>query len=231
MKVRFFGGWHYQFGDDKGKDFAKVGYAKGVPMGGDLQARPEQAKAPTFLIWAEKDPDAANLDRIQIVKGWAKHGQSFEKIYNVAWSGGRSLDPKTGRLPSIGSTVDVAKATYSNTIGAEKLSAVWQDPDFDPTLRGFYYVMRAGDPYCLAGAHMTQKTGDHCPRPGLRSSRMPRVGVTDLVYPNCGRVGEGPREPTLTVASLEKKNIKALSTEEIKKLVIGKRCKAHQGSS
>ena len=98
IHVRFFGGWDYKSGDDKGENFAKTGYDKGVPMGGDLAVRPDKAKAPTFLVWAEKDPDGANLDRIQIIKGWAKHGQSFEKIYNVAWSGGRSLDPKTGRL-------------------------------------------------------------------------------------------------------------------------------------
>ena len=84
IRARFFGGWDYKAGDDKGKDFGKTGYEKGMPMGSDLAARPDKAKAPTFLVQAAKDADAANLDRIQIIKGWAKFGQSFEKIYNLA---------------------------------------------------------------------------------------------------------------------------------------------------
>ncbi|MBF4212065.1 DUF3604 domain-containing protein, partial [Pseudomonas donghuensis] len=87
---------------------------------------------PTFVVWAVKDADDANLDRIQIVKGWTKSGQTFEKIYDVAWSGERLADPATGKVPAVGSTVDVSKATYTNTIGATELKTVWIDPDFDP---------------------------------------------------------------------------------------------------
>ena len=87
-----------------------------------------------------KDPDSGNLDRIQIVKGWTKNGQTFEKIYDVAWSGKRKIDPRTGKLPPVGNTVNISTATYKNTIGATELKAVWTDPDFDPTLEAFYYA-------------------------------------------------------------------------------------------
>ena len=95
------------------KDWVKAGYAKGVPMGGDLP--PPQGKAPTFVVWAVKDPTSGNLDRIQIVKGWTKNGQSFEKIFDVVWAGDRKPDKWTGVVPPIGSTVDIEKATYTNT--------------------------------------------------------------------------------------------------------------------
>ena len=107
-------------------------------MGGDL---PKKAgKEPTFIVWAVKDPDDANLDRIQIIKGWTKSGQIFEKIYDVAWSGNRKPDPATGKVPAVGNTVDIKNATYTNTIGAVELKKVWRDPDFDPSLHAFYYV-------------------------------------------------------------------------------------------
>ena len=114
------------------KDWVKTGYAKGVPMGGDLT--PKAGKEPTFIVWAVKDPDDANLDRIQIIKGWTKSGQIFEKIYDVAWSGNRKPDPVTGKVPAVGNTVDVKNATYTNSIGAVELKKVWRDPDFDPSL-------------------------------------------------------------------------------------------------
>ena len=109
-----------------------------MPMGGDLRDAP-QGKVPTFLIAALKDPIGANLDRYQIVKGWlTKDGKLEKKIYDVAWSGSRK--PGTnGKLASVGSTVDVANATYTNTIGATELVAVWRDPQFDPAQRAFYY--------------------------------------------------------------------------------------------
>ena len=120
------------------KDWVKTGYAKGVPMGGDLP--PAKAKAPTFMVWAVKDPTSGNLDRIQIVKGWTKSGQSFEKIFDVVWAGDRKPDKWTGVVPPIGSTVDVENATYTNTIGAVELKTVWTDPEFDPSLHAFYYA-------------------------------------------------------------------------------------------
>jgi Protein of unknown function (DUF3604)/PPIC-type PPIASE domain len=115
-----------------------MGYRSGVPMGSDLPA--PKGKAPSFAVYAVKDPDSGNLDRIQIVKGWAKNGQTFEKIYDIAWAGDRKPDPVTGKVPPIGSTVGIMKASYSNTIGAVELKAVWTDPEFDPALDAFYYA-------------------------------------------------------------------------------------------
>ena len=140
MVVRFFGGWDFEAGDANNRMPAAIGYAKGVPMGGDLKAAPK-GKAPTFLVAALKDPIGANLDRYQIVKGWMDaKGHLHEKVYDVVWAGDRKPDPKTGKLPPVGDTVDVANATWTNTIGAPELIAVWKDPDFDPAQRAFYYV-------------------------------------------------------------------------------------------
>jgi hypothetical protein len=139
IAVRFFGGFSYRDADARAKDVASVGYAKGVPMGGDLTAAP-RGNAPTFLVHAAKDPIGANLDRVQIVKGWlGADGKARERVYDVAWSGDR--EPGAGgKLPPVGSTVELATGKYSNTIGAAQLAVVWRDPDFDPSLRAFYYV-------------------------------------------------------------------------------------------
>jgi hypothetical protein len=139
MKVRFFGGWDFSTNDLQGPGFVKAGYARGVPMGGDL--KPPAGKAPTFLVMAAKDPKSGNLDRIQIIKGWLDaKGAQHEKIYDVVWSGDRKPDGKTGKLPPVGDTVDAANATYTNTIGSAELSAAWTDPDFDPAVHAFYYA-------------------------------------------------------------------------------------------
>jgi Protein of unknown function (DUF3604) len=139
MVVRFFGGFDFEAKDAQNRLPAKIGYTKGVPMGGDLSSAPK-GKSPTFLVAALKDPIGANLDRYQIIKGWLDaKGQLHEKIYDVTWSAGRKPDPKTGKLPSVGNTVDVENATWTNTIGAPELIAVWRDPDFDPAQRAFYY--------------------------------------------------------------------------------------------
>ena len=138
MAVRLFGGWDFVAADATDRQPARIGYAKGVPMGGDLSNAPA-GKVPTFLAAALKDPIGANLDRYQIVKGWLdKSGKLHEKVYDVAWSGGRKPDAN-GKLPSVGTTVDVANANWSNTIGAPELIAVWRDPEFDPTQAAFYY--------------------------------------------------------------------------------------------
>jgi hypothetical protein len=140
MAVRFFGGWDFEAKDAKTRMPAAVGYAKGVPMGGDLSDAP-RGKSPTFLVGALKDPIGANLDRIQIIKGWLDNkGDTHEKIYDVVWGGDRKPDEATGKLPAVGNTVDVAGATWTNTIGAPELITVWKDPGFDPSLRAFYYV-------------------------------------------------------------------------------------------
>jgi hypothetical protein len=139
ITVRFFGGWSFSEQDSRSQILADVGYAKGVPMGGILADR-GKARAPSFLVAAQRDAVGANLDRIQVVKGWVgDNGEPQEHIYNVAWGGDRRLD-KSGKLPPVGSTVDAATATWTNTIGAPDLAAVWQDPDFNPDVPAFYYA-------------------------------------------------------------------------------------------
>jgi hypothetical protein len=139
MVVRFFGGWDFVAADAANRLPADIGYAKGVPMGGDLRAAPS-GKSPTFLVGAMKDPLSGNLDRVQIVKGWVDaKGARQEKVHDVAWSGNRKPGAN-GKLPAVGNTVDVANATWTNTIGAPELITVWKDPDFDPKLRAAYYV-------------------------------------------------------------------------------------------
>ena len=142
MTVRMFGGWDFDPEDARTHYFAEIGYRKGVPMGADLPKPTGGAKAPAFLVAAMKDPIGANLDRIQIVKGWIdKAGKPQEKIYNVAWGNAdrRKLMPN-GKLPPVGDTVDVSRATWTNTIGDPDLIGVFKDPGFDPSLRAFYYV-------------------------------------------------------------------------------------------
>ncbi len=139
IKVRFFGGWDFGAADLANPSFVKAGYARGVPMGGDLKSA--TGKAPTFIVMASKDPKSGNLDRIQIIKGWLDAGgRQHEKIYDVAWSGKRKPDPKTGKLPPVGDTVDISKGDYTNSIGAAELATAWVDPDFDASLRAFYYA-------------------------------------------------------------------------------------------
>jgi len=139
MLVRFFGGWDYTADDLNSRQPAFRGYEKGVPMGGDL--KPVKGKtAPTFMVYALRDPIGANLDRIQIVKGWLdKDGGTHEQVYDVAWSAGREPDAE-GVLPPVGNTVDVENANWTNTIGASELATVWADPDFDPAQSAFYYA-------------------------------------------------------------------------------------------
>jgi hypothetical protein len=141
MIVRFFGGWQFEPADANNRLPADVGYAKGVPMGGDLGDAP-QGGAPRFLVAALKDPIGANLDRIQVVKGWVdSKGQVQEKVYDVAWGDADRRQPgNDGKLPAVGNTVDLDNATWTNTIGDPELITVWQDPDFDPSLRAFYYA-------------------------------------------------------------------------------------------
>ncbi len=139
MTVRFFGGWDFTAQDTATRLPASIGYAKGVPMGGDLRKAPA-GKRPTFLLAAMKDPYSGNLDRIQVVKGWMdKTGKTEEKVYDVVWSDGRKPGAD-GRLPAVGNTVDVANATWTNSIGSPELVAVWEDPDFDPAESAFYYA-------------------------------------------------------------------------------------------
>jgi hypothetical protein len=140
MRVRLFAGWDFKPGDELVPDFAGLGYTRGVPMGGRLNKPPKRV-APTFIVRAMKDPDWANLDRIQIIKGWLDaDGKAKERIYDIAVSGDRKIGADGRARTPVGTTVDIAKASYTNTIGAPFLAAHWRDPDFDPKERAFYYV-------------------------------------------------------------------------------------------
>jgi hypothetical protein len=162
IMVRFFGGWEYTEDDARSRRPAEVGYAKGVPMGGDLTMAPN-GKAPTFLVAALKDALSGNLDRIQIIKGWLDaEGKTQEKVYDVVWSDDRKPDSK-GKLPPVGDTVDVANATFTNTIGAPELITVWSDPDFDPKVRAFYYARVIEIPTPRWTAYDAVRFGDKMP--------------------------------------------------------------------
>lgn len=140
MLVRFFGGWDFSEDDTSTRQPAEVGYRKGVPMGGDLSKAPE-GKSPTFLAVALKDSIGANLDRIQIIKGWVDaDGERQERIYDVAVSDGREINSEGRCTIPVGDTVNVAEASWTNTIGDPELISVWEDPDFDPALSACYYV-------------------------------------------------------------------------------------------
>ncbi len=139
IRVRVFGGWGFAAGDEHLPNFAEHGYANGVPMGGDLSNAPS-GEAPSFVVRAVRDPDGANLDRVQMVKGWMdSSGRTYEKVYDIAWSDER-VPGVDGKLPAVGDTVDVKNASYRNTIGDALLFAHWTDPDFDAAQHAFYYV-------------------------------------------------------------------------------------------
>ena len=139
LKVQLFGAWEFPKHAAESENFAQIGYQYGVPMGGDLTATKTKS-APSFILRAVKDPKGANLDRIQMIKGWINaEGEQFERVYNVAWSGQRKLGAN-GKLPAVGNTVDTQAATYTNNVGEAELFAHWVDPDFDPNQSAFYYA-------------------------------------------------------------------------------------------
>ncbi|MGE3820256.1 MAG: DUF3604 domain-containing protein, partial [Isosphaeraceae bacterium] len=223
MKVRLFGGWEFDKDEMENADWVKTGYASGVPMGGDL---PEpRSKAPRFLVWAQKDPDAANLDRIQIVKGWAKRGQSFEKVHDVVWAGDRVPDPSSGKVPSVGGTVDVSKGTYTNTIGAAELKTVWTDPDFDPTLDAFYYarVLQIPTPRwtTIDAARLNVVPPDVVP-----VTVQDRAWSSPIWYTPPARA-RGDADPGLTVADLERQGAQTLDDAQLNRLIVGKTLNVH----
>ena len=181
MTVRFFGGWDYQSEDANNRMPAAIGYAKGVPMGGDLSKAPEN-KAPTFIAAALKDAIGANLDRIQIIKGWVdNNGQLQERIYDVAVSGGRTIEADGRCKTEVGSTVDVANATWTNTIGAPELITVWKDPDFDPALKAFYYMRVLEIPTPRWTAYDAQRFGTK-PLPGTTMTLQERAYTSPIWY-------------------------------------------------
>ena len=140
LKVRLFAGWGFEESALNAVDFAEIGYRDGVPMGGVLNTTASQSAAPQLIIRAEKDPNGANLDRIQVIKGWLdESGVEREQVFNVAWSGERQLDT-AGKLATVGNTVDLQTGSYDNSIGAAALSSHWTDPSFNPAESAFYYV-------------------------------------------------------------------------------------------
>lgn len=180
MAVRFFGGWEFNEKDAHERLPAYVGYTKGVPMGGDLKTAPS-GKSPTFLVAALKDAIGANLDRIQIIKGWlGKDGKPQEKVYDVAWSDDRKPGPD-GKVPPVGSTVDIENATWTNTIGAPELIATWKDPDFDPALRAFYYARVIEIPTPRWTAYDTKRFGIE-PLPGTQMTVSERAYTSPIWY-------------------------------------------------
>ncbi|MDB5051040.1 MAG: hypothetical protein JWO30_4111 [Fibrobacteres bacterium] len=139
LKLRLFGGWEYGRELLKDRDWVKTAYGKGVPMGGDLPTPSAASRAPRFVAWAAKDPDGANLDRVQIIKVWIKNGRHEEKIFDVAFSGNRKAGA-AGKLKPVGNTVDTRTGKYANSIGGAELSAVWEDPEFDASAPAVYYL-------------------------------------------------------------------------------------------
>jgi hypothetical protein len=141
IRLRFFGGWNYDDGLVTDPEFVSKAYAGGVPMGSDLPPKPDQAKAPVFAIWALKDVESGNLDRVQVIKVLVdKWNRPDERIYDIALSDGRVADPDTGIIPPVGNTVHLATATYTNAIGDSQFAVVWSDPDFDPAQSALYYL-------------------------------------------------------------------------------------------
>jgi hypothetical protein len=181
MAVRFFGGWDYAPGDANNRMPAAIGYGKGVPMGGDLNKAPS-GKSPTFLVAALKDAIGANLDRIQIVKGWLdQDGKTQERVYDVAVSGGRKIDADGRCKTPVGSTVDVENATWTNTIGAPELITVWKDPQFDAKQRAFYYARVIEIPTPRWTAYDVKRFGAK-PLPGTRMILQERAYTAPIWY-------------------------------------------------
>jgi hypothetical protein len=217
-KLRFFGGWDFSPDLVKQADWVKAAYANGVPMGADLP--PPKSKAPTFAVWAVKDPTSGNLDRIQIVKGWTKSGQSFEKIFDVVWAGDRKPDQWTGKLPPIGSTVDVDNATYTNTIGAVELKTVWTDPEFDPSLHAFYYARMLEIPTPRWTTIQAHELGI-APPDVVPATVQERAWSSPIWYTPSAEARQGAK-PGVTVADLKKKGAVALTDAQLKALIVGK---------
>lgn len=201
----------------------KETYATGVPMGADL-LKPA-GKAPSFVVWATKDPDSANLDRLQIVKGSSVSGQSFEKVYDVAWAGARKPDRATGKVPAIGSTVDLGKATYTNSIGAVELKTVWTDPDFDPGLDAFYYI-RALEIATPRWSTMQAVKLDRVPPSGSGFTTIiqERAWSSPIWYTPSAQARKAVK-PGVTVADLSKQGAAVLTDQQLRELVVGKTVK------
>jgi Protein of unknown function (DUF3604) len=235
IKVRFFGGWNYaetatieqrrQFWKNvpdwiKERDWVKAAYAQGVPMGGDLTPMPAGDKAPSFAVWAVKDPTSGNLDRIQIVKGWTKSGQGFEKVFDVAWAGDREPDKWTGVVPPIGSTVDIEKATYTNSIGAVELKSVWTDPEFDPSVPAFYYARVLEIPTPRWTTIQAAQLGI-APPDVVAATIQERAWSSPIWYSPTAEARKVAKAGP-TVDDLKKQGAVALNDAQLKALIVGK---------
>jgi Protein of unknown function (DUF3604) len=221
--LRFFGGWNFDAQLLQHPDWATQAYTNGVPMGGTLPAK--KADAPTFAIWASRDPDAANLDRVQVIKGWSKHGQTFEQIYDVAWAGEREADAGSGRVSAIGSTVNLSTGKYTNAIGATELKTLWTDPDFDPALRAAYYVRVLEIPTPRWSTIQAARLGQLPPGgQGYSPIIQERAWSTPIWYtPEEQVIDNGG----ITVAALQQEGAEALNNAELRDLVIGKTLRIH----
>jgi hypothetical protein len=189
IRVRAFAGWNFAPDALSHPDWVKQAYAKGVPMGGDLPTRPANAVRPSFIVQALKAPDSGNLDRIQIIKVWLEGTGYKEKIFDVALSGGRQVNPRTGAVQPVGNTVDLQTATYTNTIGAGELSAVWRDPEFDAAKAAVYYVRVLEIPTPRWTTLLAVKR--HLPLPSKRSATIQeRAWASPIWYtPTTGPAG------------------------------------------
>jgi len=218
---RLFGGWN--LGAVDVRDLAEAGYRKGVPMGSELPARPGGAAAPTFLAYAAKDALGANLDRIQIVKCWTTRDMLFEKVYDVAASGGRAPGPHGGALPPVGDTVDVSTATYRNDIGAAELSAAWTDPASDPSLACVYYARILEIPTPRWSTYDAVKHGKPLPA-NVPASVQQRAWTSPVWYTPSERdhSRRSAAEGTYTVAQLADRGIHPMTDDEIRAVTVSR---------
>ena len=222
IKVRFFGGWGYNKNIFDAQDWVHQSYANGVPMGADLPAMTGTGPgvAPTFLVWAVKDPTSGNLDRIQIIKGWTQNGQSFEKIFDVAWAGDRKADKWSGRVPAIQSTVDLEKATYTNSVGSTELKTVWTDPEFDSSLHTFYYARVLEIPTPRWTLIQAVKAG--IPPPDVVPLTGQERAWTSPIWYTPSAEARKNAPAGMTVADLKEKSATQLGDAQLKALIVGK---------
>jgi hypothetical protein len=219
---RLFAGW--DFTDDDTRDLVGAGYARGVPMGGELASRPRDAKAPTLLVHAAKDAMGANLDRIQIVKCWTLRGMLFEKVIDVAASDGRSPDPASGALPPVGTTVDVNRATYTNDIGATELSAAWTDLDFDPSVPCVYYarILEIPTPRWSTYDAVRHRAPLLTSVPAAVQQRAWASPVWYTPSDEDRALAEPPAENLFTVAQLADRGVRPMTDDEIREVTVGR---------
>jgi hypothetical protein len=218
IKVRFFGGWSFRQDLLVSKDWIKSAYSGGVTMGSVLP--PARDRAPSFVVWAVKDPTSGNLDRIQIIKGWEKNGQSYEKIYDVAWAGDRKADKWTGAVEPIRSTVDIDGATYDNKVGALELKKVWVDPDFDPGAHAFYYarVLEIPTPRWTT----IQAKQLNIALPDVVAATVQERAWSSPIWYTPDSEALKAAKPGLTIAALIAKGAVALDDRQLKEFIVGK---------